>query len=186
MAPQQRWYSGTFARTALPMFGFVLLCWYGLDQLVSSKLKIRVRGDKAKGWGSSRSWVRYECLVPRQSKPLAQLRQAPGIRTPIPQPSHTAHPQQSVRGYDKVEEYDPIERLRRLEGARGGGGSGGGGGNSSGHGSNDSGSGPGKQPGAAAPSALASLEEELAALQASLKIDDFDYKPVPRTVDDEE
>ncbi|KIZ01964.1 hypothetical protein MNEG_5997 [Monoraphidium neglectum] len=134
MAPQQRWYSGTFARTALPMFGFVLLCWYGLDQLVSSKLKIR----------------------------------------------------QSVRGYDKVEEYDPIERLRRLEGARGGGGSGGGGGNSSGHGSNDSGSGPGKQPGAAAPSALASLEEELAALQASLKIDDFDYKPVPRTVDDEE
>lgn len=42
MAKKQSFFNSTFARTALPMFGFVLLCWYGLDQLMSSKLKIRV------------------------------------------------------------------------------------------------------------------------------------------------
>jgi hypothetical protein len=43
------WYRGTFARTALPMFGFVVLCWYGLEQLMSSKLKIRVRAGPGGG-----------------------------------------------------------------------------------------------------------------------------------------
>jgi hypothetical protein len=52
MAGRQPWYSGTFVRTALPMFGFVTLCWYGLEQLMSSKLKIRVRlTGGQRGWG---------------------------------------------------------------------------------------------------------------------------------------
>eukprot|EP00775_Hariotina_reticulata_P012989 gene12989-13118_t len=44
------------------MFGFVVVAWWGLSQLVDSKL--RIRG--------------------------------------------------SVRGYDKVEEYDPMQRMKRL------------------------------------------------------------------------
>lgn len=116
------WYTSTFARTALPMFGFVVLCWYGLDQLMTSKLKIR----------------------------------------------------QSVRGYDKVEEYDPIERLRRLEGTTGGAAA-----RSVGaRGRQAAGAGPGGS------DDVKSLEAELEELKRQLgDINKFDYKPVPRQED---
>jgi hypothetical protein len=85
-----------------------------------------------------------------------------------------------VRGYDKVEEYDPIERLRRLEGA----GAPGRGSDGSGAGGQGRGGGPG--PGSAGGGGgLKSLEEELAELTASVNLKDFDYKPVPRRADDE-
>jgi hypothetical protein len=94
-----------------------------------------------------------------------------------------------VRGYDKVEEYDPIERLRRLEGASRGGG-GGGPGPGGGGGPNSSGGASGGRAAggaAAAPGAgggMRSLEEELAELTAAVNIRDFDYKPVPRPADE--
>lgn len=64
------------------------------------------------------------------------------------------HPraQSGVRGYDKVEEYDPMERMKRLA------------------------TGP----------AVSSLEEELKHMQTTVNIQDFEYKPVPRTDDDDE
>lgn len=37
------WANSTFARTTLPMFGFVVFAWWGLSQLMESKLQIRVR-----------------------------------------------------------------------------------------------------------------------------------------------
>jgi hypothetical protein len=36
------WANSTFARTTLPMFGFVVFAWWGLSQLMESKLQIRV------------------------------------------------------------------------------------------------------------------------------------------------
>ena len=33
---------GRFVKTALPMFGFVIISWLGLSQLMESKLRIRV------------------------------------------------------------------------------------------------------------------------------------------------
>lgn len=36
------WANSTFVKTSLPMFGFVVLAWYGLSQLMESKLQIRV------------------------------------------------------------------------------------------------------------------------------------------------
>jgi len=48
---KQPWHSSSFVRTSLPMFGFVLICWYGLEQLMSSKLKIRV-GAPVRGFGT--------------------------------------------------------------------------------------------------------------------------------------
>ncbi|KAF8071168.1 hypothetical protein HT031_001250 [Scenedesmus sp. PABB004] len=84
------------------MFGFVVLAWFGLSQLMESKLAIR----------------------------------------------------SGVRGYDKVEEYDPIERAKRLAAAR--------------------------------PAAVSSLDDELRSMQAQLDINNFTYKPVPRTDDDDE
>ncbi|GBF97000.1 hypothetical protein Rsub_09797 [Raphidocelis subcapitata] len=141
MGPPQRepWYYGRFARTTLPMFGFVVLCWYGLDQLMASKLKIR----------------------------------------------------QTVRGYDKVEEYDPAEAMRRLERGGGGGGDGTGGGSGREGGARRA---PRAPRGAAEEAAAAraraavggakSLEEELEELTRGIDLRTFDYKPVPRTEDD--
>ncbi|KAI8467668.1 MAG: hypothetical protein J3K34DRAFT_523553 [Monoraphidium minutum] len=135
MGPQRTpWYGGTFVRTALPMFGFVLVCWYGLDQLMSSKLKIR----------------------------------------------------QSVRGYDKVEEYDPLERLRRLEGGGGGGKGSGGGKGGNGAPAAARGGGSAAAPGGGGAGGLSSLEEELAAMTRGVDIHNFEYKPVPRSNEDEE
>jgi hypothetical protein len=56
-----------------------------------------------------------------------------------------------VRGYDPVEEHDPMERLKRLA------------------------TGP----------AIKSLEDELKDVHSQVNIHDFDYKPVPRTEDEE-
>lgn len=39
---QAGWTNSTFARTTLPMFGFVVFAWWGLSQLMDSKLQIRV------------------------------------------------------------------------------------------------------------------------------------------------
>lgn len=36
------WANGSFVRTTLPMFGFVVFAWWGLSQLMESKLAIRV------------------------------------------------------------------------------------------------------------------------------------------------
>lgn len=36
------WAGGAFVRTTLPMFGFVVFAWWGLSQLMESKLAIRV------------------------------------------------------------------------------------------------------------------------------------------------
>lgn len=43
------WANSTFVKTSLPMFGFVVICWFGLSQLVDSKLRIRVRKNDAGG-----------------------------------------------------------------------------------------------------------------------------------------
>lgn len=100
MEKKPHWTNSTFVRTSLPMFGFVVVCWFGLSQLVDSKLKIR----------------------------------------------------SGVRGYQKVEEYDPIERMKRLA------------------------TGP----------AVSSLEQELKTMQHEVDINNFTYKPVPRTDDEDE
>lgn len=63
--------------------------------------------------------------------------------------------QHGARGYDKVEEYDPIERMKRLA------------------------TGP-------AVDSMPSLEDELRTIKSSVDINKFDYKPVPRTDDDDE
>jgi arginine exporter protein ArgO len=42
MGSKPSWANSTFVRTSLPMFGFVVVCWFGLSQLVDSKLRIRV------------------------------------------------------------------------------------------------------------------------------------------------
>jgi hypothetical protein len=42
MGTKPSWANSTFVRTSLPMFGFVVICWFGLSQLVDSKLRIRV------------------------------------------------------------------------------------------------------------------------------------------------
>lgn len=68
-------------------------------------------------------------------------------------PVHCPHPQSGIRGHDSVEEYDPIERMRRMSGAN---------------------------------TAVTSLEEELKELHAKHDIHHFDYKPVPRTDEDDE
>lgn len=59
--------------------------------------------------------------------------------------------QGSVRGYENVDEYDPMERLKKLA------------------------TGP----------AVKSLEDELKEVQHRVNIHDFDYKPVPRTEEDD-
>ena len=59
--------------------------------------------------------------------------------------------QHQVRGYDAVEEHDPMERLKKLA------------------------TGP----------AIKSLEDELKDVHSQVNIHDFDYKPVPRTEDEE-
>jgi cytochrome c oxidase assembly protein subunit 16 len=97
------WANSTFARTTLPMFGFVVFAWWGLSQLMESKLQIR----------------------------------------------------HGARGYDKVEEYDPIERMKRLA------------------------TGP-------AVDSMPSIEDELKAIHSKVDIHKFDYKPVPRTDNDDE
>lgn len=63
--------------------------------------------------------------------------------------------QHGARGYDKVEEYDPIERMKRLA------------------------TGP-------AVDSMPSIEDELKAIHSKVDINKFDYKPVPRTDDDDE
>lgn len=98
------WANSTFVRTTLPMFGFVVVAWFGLSQLMESKLRIR----------------------------------------------------SGVRGYDKVEEYDPMQRMKRLA------------------------------TGPAVDTTLSSLEDELKAIHQQVDINNFDYKPVPRTDDDDE
>lgn len=40
--PAAGWANSTFLKTSLPMFGFVVFAWYGLSQLMESKLQIRV------------------------------------------------------------------------------------------------------------------------------------------------
>lgn len=102
LASKPSWTSGTFVKTTLPMFGFVVVAWLGLSQLMESKLQIR----------------------------------------------------HGARGYDKVEEYDPIERMKRLA------------------------TGP-------AVDTMPSLEDELKSIHSKVDINNFSYKPVPRTDDDD-
>ncbi|KAF6251224.1 hypothetical protein COO60DRAFT_657541 [Scenedesmus sp. NREL 46B-D3] len=60
--------------------------------------------------------------------------------------------QSGARGYQKVDEYDPMERMKRLA------------------------TGP----------AVSSLQEELTTMQHEVDINNFTYKPVPRTDEEEE
>lgn len=70
-------------------------------------------------------------------------------------------PQIATKGLDALEEMDPVERMRQRYGLD----------------SNNQRS-LGSQP-------VRSLEDELKTLQETLDINNFDYKPVPRTDDEE-
>ena len=70
-------------------------------------------------------------------------------------------PQIATKGLDALEEMDPVERMRQRYGLD----------------SNNQRS-LGSQP-------VRSLEDELKTLQETLDINNFDYKPVPRTEDEE-
>lgn len=129
------------------MFGFVVVAWFGLEQLIDSKLRIRA----------------------------------------------------GVRGHDRLEEIDPLERMRRMAaGTAGGAGTAS---SSSSDGSaaagarrrGGAGAGAGgtkAAPGVAAATAapeVTSLEQELAEMHAKLgDTRKFDYVPVPRTDDEDE
>ena len=86
---------------------------------------------------------------PSHALPFLLLSRSPV--SPLPHPNL----QHGARGYDKVEEYDPIERMKRLA------------------------TGP-------AVDSMPSLEDELRTIKSSVDINKFDYKPVPRTDDDDE
>jgi hypothetical protein len=107
------------------MFGFVVVAWFGLEQLIDSKLRIRA----------------------------------------------------GVRGHDKLEEYDPLERLRRMATTT--------------KATTESDGGEGakkKRSKSTAPQApdVPSLEEELAAMNRKLgDTRKFEYVPVPRTDEEE-
>lgn len=131
------WTSSTFARTALPMFGFVVVAWFGLEQLIDSKLRIRA----------------------------------------------------GVRGHDRLEEHDPLERLRRMAAeapdAAGGGAAAAARGRRRGQNAGEGAEGAAKgAPGSAG--GVPSLEEELEAMNRKLgDTRKFDYVPVPRTDEEE-
>mmetsp|Transcript_3745 Transcript_3745/g.10576 ORF Transcript_3745/g.10576 Transcript_3745/m.10576 type:complete len:104 (+) Transcript_3745:438-749(+) len=65
----------------------------------------------------------------------------------------------ATRGVDNVEEMDPLERMRKAYGLNA----------------------TSQQ---REPTRIASIEEELASINSKIDIRDFDYKPVPRPVDD--
>eukprot|EP00955_Chlamydomonas_euryale_P037455 350767-Chlamydomonas_euryale.AAC.6 len=67
--------------------------------------------------------------------------------------------QVATRGVDNVEEMDPLERMRKAYGLNA----------------------TSQQ---REPTRIASIEEELASINSKIDIRDFDYKPVPRPVDD--
>jgi hypothetical protein len=48
-SPGGGWSNSTFMRTTVPMFGFVVLAWWGLSQLMESKLQIRVSASVLAG-----------------------------------------------------------------------------------------------------------------------------------------
>lgn len=89
----------------------------------------------------------------RASLPASHTPHAYPLPPSLPAASQPHPSQHGARGYDKVEEYDPIERMKRLA------------------------TGP-------AVDSMPSLEDELRTIHAKVDINKFDYKPVPRTADD--
>jgi len=107
--------------------------------------------------GAAPRWLATACLRPQPNK-------------------HTLSPQtdaqRGVRGYDKVEEHDPTERMRRMQ-------------RSAEQQAAAAAAGRGGEPSAPAPGPprkrVPSLEEELARLHTQVDLRDFEYVPVPRT-----
>lgn len=97
MAPRpaaRAWLHSTFVRTALPMVGFVVLCWYGLEQLMASKYRIRVRALGGGRPGHRRMGPAGLAVAPRaaaRALPPLGPQHAPGAR-PRRRPTVSTHP----------------------------------------------------------------------------------------------
>lgn len=150
------WANSTFVRTSLPMFGFVVICWFGLSQLVDSKLRIRVSKQQQQQHskqastqdhhsdprscrlsmgmplafcpfpcmgacvaGSAHCQTLHACTACCKHSVILSCCTAcrpPHILADLPMfllQTRGCH-QSGVRGYQKVDEYDPMERMKRL------------------------------------------------------------------------
>jgi hypothetical protein len=126
------------------MFGFVVVAWFGLEQLIDSKLRIRA----------------------------------------------------GVRGHDRLEEHDPLERLRRMAAATPSSDDGGAAAaarrrTTKGGGGDAAAAGPARSAAASAAAPklpyVTSLEQEVEEMNRKLgDTRKFEYVPVPRTDEDEE
>jgi len=90
-----------------------------------------------------------------------------------------------VRGYDKVEEYDPIERLKRLEGRGSGAAAAAGAAGAAAAGTGSGAAGKQQSPFSDGASGYRSLEAELEEITRGVDLGSFENKPVPRPADDE-